>query len=449
MGDATDLRIRFSSGLRGTVALPGDKSLSHRALLIAALAEGQSRIGNCLTAGVTDAMIDCLRELGARIEVGAATTALRAGAGDVAIQGKGLRGFERPSQPLNCRGSATTMRLLAGVLAGQPFPSILDGNDRLRERPMDRVVDPLTAKGAHISSNHGCAPLRFSPSSLSSSSHNLQVASAQVKSAILLAGLFCKGPTVVSEPHTSRDHTERMLRQLGVDIEERIDPEGRHVVVMHDGVTSLPAFEVELLADPSSAAFLLVAGALVRGSEIEIPQVCVNPGRIGLIQVLGNMGASLQIKPNQDRVGPEPAADLLVRSGDLSAVTVEGSTVTSMIDEFPVFAVAATQATGATIVRDAGELRVKESDRIQALCEELSKLGARIEPKPDGFVVHGPVHLKGASVSGRGDHRLAMSLAVAGLVAEGETVVEGWRVIEESFPGFPDLLKSLGADVSW
>jgi len=240
-----------------------------------------------------------------------------------------------------------------------------------------------------------------------------------------------------------------MLRQLGVDIEERIDPEGRHVVVMQDGVTSLPAFDVELLSDPSSAAFLLVAGALVPGSEIEIPRVCVNPGRIGLIQVLGNMGASLHIKPTQDMIGPEPAADLQVRSGDLSAVTVEGSTVTSMIDEFPVFAVAATQATGATIVRDAGELRVKESDRIQALCEELSKLGARIEPMPDGFVVHGPVRLKGASVSGRGDHRLAMSLAVAGLVAEGETVVEGWRVIEDSFPGFPDLLKSLGADVSW
>jgi len=449
MGDATDLRIRFSSRLRGTVALPGDKSLSHRALLIAALAEGRSRIGNCLTAGVTDAMIDCLRALGARIEVGRATAALPAGAAEIAIQGKGLRGFARPSQPLNCRGSATTMRLLAGVLAGQPFPSTLDGNDRLRERPMDRVVEPLTAKGARISSNHGCAPLHFSPSSLSSSSHSLPVASAQVKSAILLAGLFSKGPTVVSEPHTSRDHTERMLRQLGVDIEERIDPEGRHVVVMQDGVTSLPAFDVELLADPSSAAFLLVAGALVRSSEIEIPHVCVNPGRVGLIQVLGNMGASLQVEPTQDATGAEPAADLRVRSGDLSAVTVEGSTVTSMIDEFPVFAVAATQATGATVVRDAGELRVKESDRIQALCEELSKLGARIEPKPDGFVVHGPVQLKGASVSGRGDHRLAMSLAVAGLVAEGETVVEGWRVIEDSFPGFPDLLKSLGADVSW
>ena len=448
MGDATDLRIRFSTELRGTVALPGDKSLSHRALLIAALAEGRSRIGNCLTAGVTDAMIDCLRELGARIEVSSAQ-ALPAGAGDVVIQGKGLRGLARPSQPLNCRGSATTMRLLAGVLAGQPFPSTLDGSDRLRERPMGRVVEPLTAKGAHISSNHGCAPLHFSLSSLSSSSHSLPVASAQVKSALLLAGLFCKGPTVVSEPHTSRDHTERMLRRLGVDIEERVDPEGRHVVVMHDGVTSLPAFDAKLLSDPSSAAFLLVAGALVPGSEIEIPRVCVNPGRIGLIQVLGNMGASLQIKPTQDTIGPEPAADLRVRSGDLSAVTVEGSTVTSMIDEFPVFAVAATQATGATIVRDAGELRVKESDRIQALCEELSKLGARIEPMPDGFVVHGPVRLKGASVSARGDHRLAMSLAIAGLVAEGETVVEGWRVIEDSFPGFPDLLKSLGADVSW
>jgi 3-phosphoshikimate 1-carboxyvinyltransferase len=449
MDDASDLRIRCSSRLRGTVALPGDKSLSHRALLLAALAEGPSRIGNCLTAGVTDAMIDCLRELGARIEVQGFATALPAGAGEVAIRGKGLRGFAQPTRPLDCRGSATTMRLLAGVLAGQPFPSTLDGNDRLRERPMDRVVEPLTEKGARISSNRGCAPLLFSPSSLIPSSHSLSVASAQVKSALLLAGLFCKGTTEVSEPHTSRDHTERMLRQLGVEIEERIDPEGRHVVVMHDGVPSLPPFEVDLLSDPSSAAFLLVAGALVPGSEIEIPQVCVNPGRIGLIQVLGEMGASLRIDPSQNLVGSEPAADLHVRSGDLSAVTVEGSVVTSMIDEFPIFAVAATQAGGATVVKDAGELRVKESDRIQALCEELSKLGARIEPKPDGFVVHGPVQLKGATVSGRGDHRLAMSLAVAGLVADGETVVEGWRVIEDSFPGFPDLLKGLGADVSW
>ena len=449
MAERAQLHIRRSDGLRGTVRLPGDKSLSHRALLLAALADGRSRIRNCLMAGVTEAMIDCTRDLGVDIETDGFSGELGAANSEVVIRGRGLRGFDQPSNPLNCRGSATTMRLLAGVLAGQSFQATLDGNTRLRERPMDRVVDPLTTKGALIRSHHGCAPLRFSPSSLRSSSHILPVASAQVKSALLLAGLFCEGPTVVSEPHTSRDHTERMLRWLGMNVEEWMDAQCRHVVVMRSGVQALSPFDCRLPADPSSAAFMLVAGTLTADSELDVPGVCVNPGRVGLIRMLVRMGADLRLDPIAESDGFEPVADLEIRSARLSAVTVEGSTVTSMIDEFPIFAVAATQASGTTVVKDAGELRLKESDRIQALCEELSRLGARIEARSDGFVVHGPSRLAGASVNARGDHRLAMSLAVAGLIAEGETVVEGWEVMQDSFPGFPQMLQSLGADVSW
>jgi 3-phosphoshikimate 1-carboxyvinyltransferase len=221
------------------------------------------------------------------------------------------------------------------------------------------------------------------------------------------------------------------------------------VVYLHDGVSVLPAFDLRLPADPSSAAFLLVAGTLVPDSRIELPGVCINPGRVGLVDVLTRMGASVRVEPLKESTEWEPVADLQAQTGELKGITIEGAQVTSMIDEFPIFAVAATQASGLTVVKDAAELRVKESDRIQALCEELGKLGARIEPQGDGFVVQGPTRLKGNLVNGRGDHRLAMSLAIAGLVAEGETVVEGWEVIEDSFPGFPATLQRLGADVSW
>ncbi|MEW6136773.1 MAG: 3-phosphoshikimate 1-carboxyvinyltransferase [Thermodesulfobacteriota bacterium] len=448
MAETPRLRIRSSGSLRGIVELSGDKSISHRALLIAALAEGESRVENCLVAGVTEAMIDCLQDLGIQIEL-EASPSLSGGSGRVIVQGRGFRGLSRPNRPLDCRGSATTMRLLAGVLAAQPFPSTLDGNDRLRERPMGRVIKPLIAKGAVISSREDRAPLRFQPGSLRPSSHRLTVASAQVKSALLLAGLLSKGPTAVSEPHTSRDHTERLLRWLGAEIEQRVEPDGRHVVFLHDGVSVLPSFDLKLPADPSSAAFLLVAGTLVPDSRIDLPGVCINPGRVGLVDVLTRMGASVRVEPVKESTEWEPVADLQAQTSELKGITIEGAQVTSMIDEFPIFAVAATQASGLTVVKDAAELRVKESDRIQALCEELGKLGAQIEPQEDGFVVQGPTRLKGNLVNGRGDHRLAMSLAIAGLVAEGETVVEGWEVIEDSFPGFPATLKRLGADVSW
>jgi 3-phosphoshikimate 1-carboxyvinyltransferase len=441
------LKIQPSETLNGVVRLPGDKSLSHRALIFAALAGGVSQIGNCLMANVTQAMIDCLRLLGVEIEVSgdpAGTT----GAANVTLTGRNLVDFIPPSEPLPCRGSATTMRLLAGILAGQRFESTLDGNQRLRMRPMNRIVEPLRAKGAKIDTSNGNAPLTFYPSRLHASEALLPVASAQVKSALLLAGLFSDGPTSVIEPHTSRDHTERMLRSLGLTVEERIHDDGRHEVSIPGGVDSLPPLNLQLASDPSSAAFLVVAGLIVPSAVVTIPRLCLNPGRTGLFEVLISMAADLTIDDRSELNG-EPTGTVKARSCALRGVTVEGPIVTSMIDEFPIFAVAATQAQGVTTVKDAAELRLKESDRIDALAEELNKMGACIETTPDGFVVRGPVKLKGARVNGRGDHRLAMSLAVAGLVAQGETVIDGWEAMNDSFPGFPQLLNELGARVEW
>jgi 3-phosphoshikimate 1-carboxyvinyltransferase len=290
--------------------------------------------------------------------------------------------------------------------------------------------------------------LTFFPSLLTGSETVLSVASAQVKSALLLAGVFSNGPTVVTEPHTSRDHTERMLRSLGVAVEERFYEDGRHEARIPGRVKSLPPLSVKLASDPSSAAFLVVAGLIAPAAEVTIPQLCLNPGRTGLFDVLRLMGADIAVKESSEQHG-EPTGTLRVKSGKLQAVNVEGPPVTRMIDEFPIFAVAATQAHGVTIVRDAAELRLKESDRIDALAEELNKMGAGIETTLDGFIVRGPAQLKGAEVDGRGDHRLAMSLAVAGLVAQGETVIRGWEAMRDSFPDFPQVLRQLGARVEW
>jgi 3-phosphoshikimate 1-carboxyvinyltransferase len=283
---------------------------------------------------------------------------------------------------------------------------------------------------------------------LQPSEHFLQVASAQVKSALLLAGLFSDGLTAVIEPHKSRDHTERMLRGLGVQVTESEDPQGSHRVTVSGAVASLPPLDVQLPSDPSSAAFLVTAGLLVPDSDVEVTNLCLNPGRTGLFDVLRSMGGNLRVNDSSESNG-EPTGTIAVEPGNLFGTTIQGSLVVRMIDEFPILAVAATQARGTTIVRDAEELRVKESDRIESLAEELNKMGAGIETMPDGFTLNGPAKLTGAVVNARGDHRLAMSLAVAGLVAEGETRIEGWEIINDSFPEFPRILKRLGADVQW
>jgi len=406
--------------------------MSHRALLLGALADGTSQARGWLLAGVTQAMLRCVRGLGVAVDL----EPTGAGLAGLTVHGRGLRGWQEPRRTLDCGGSAATMRLLAGALAGQRFTAILDGSPRLRQRPMGRIVDPLRRMGAQIETLGGNAPLTITGRDLRPIDYALPVASAQVKSAILLAGLFAQGQTTVREPGPARDHTERMLGAMGVDV--RIEAPG---IVLTPGQGLAPT-DMAIPGDFSSAAFFLVGGCLVPGSEVLIERVGLNPTRTGLLQVLSAMGADVGAE-NKRTMGGEPVADLLVRWSDLAATEVSGPIVVCMIDEFPALAVAATQARGETAVRDAGELRVKESDRIAAIVGELRKLGATLEEHATGFVVRGPTPLRGAVVDSHADHRLAMALAVAGLIAEGETVITGAECIEDSFPGFEDALRGL------
>ncbi len=422
-----------SPPLRGDLRLPGDKSITHRALLLAGMASGASRLRGLLRAGVTEAMLAALRCLGVDAEF--------LGPDDLLVLGGAWRS---PEAPLDCGNSGTTMRLLLGALAGRPVTATLTGSRRLRQRPMARVVEPLRRMGADIRGNGpaDAPPFTVHGRHLRGAEHHLPVASAQVKSALLLAGLHAEGPTVVVEPGLSRDHTERLLAHLGLALTVERD---RVRLVPDD--RPLPAFDLRVPGDFSSAAFLLVAGALVPGSRVRLEGVGLNPRRLGLLEALREMGAQVETEVVRLEAG-EPVGCVAVTGGGLRATVVEGERAVRMIDEFPVFAVAATQAEGETVVRGAQELRHKESDRIQALAVELRKLGACIEPTADGFIVHGPRRLRGAVVDSHGDHRLAMALAVAGLVAEGETVVEGAEWIGESYPGFAHALRALGAEVT-
>jgi len=426
------LKVRQARRLRGSIQVPGDKSISHRALLLGALADGTSRARGWLVAGVTQAMLRCVRGVGVAVDLQPTGTALA----DLTVHGGGLRGWQAPRRPLDCEGSATTMRLLAGALAGQRFTSILDGSPCLRQRPMGRIVGPLRRMGARIETVRGNAPLTITGGDLQPIDYPLPVSSAQVKSAILLAGLFAQGPTIVREPGPARDHTERMLCAMGADL--CVDG---LAIRLTPGEVLTPT-DINTPGDFSSAAFFVVAGCLVPGSEVLIEGVGLNPRRTGVLEVLWAMGADIGVE-NERTMGSEPVGDLLVRWSELRATEVSGPLVVRMIDEFPVLAVAATRAQGETVVCDAVELRVKESDRIAAIVGELRKLGAQIEERADGFVVQGPTPLWGAVVDSHADHRLAMALAVAGLIAKGETVIRGGECIEDSFPGFEDTLRGL------
>jgi 3-phosphoshikimate 1-carboxyvinyltransferase len=429
-----NLRVRPRRNLRGSATIPGDKSISHRALVLGAIAQGVSHVQGWLPAGVCQAMLDAVRALGVTVEQPAPT--------ELIIHGAGLRGLRPPAGPIDCQGSGATMRMVAGVLAGHPFTSTLDGHAGLRRRPMERVAAPLREMGATIETHDGCPPLTITGGKLHGIDYAMPVASAQVKTAILLAALYAEGATVVHEPGPSRDHTERMLRAQGVDVKLHDNT----ITLVPPGSQPLAPCSLNVPADFSSAAFPLVAALLVPGGDLYLESIGVNSTRTGLLDVLRAMGAEIAWL-NQAEQGGEPVADLLVRSGELRGVEVEGDTVVRMIDEFPILAVAATQAQGETVVRDARELRVKESDRIAAVVGELRKLGASVEERDDGFVVQGPTRLRGAPVHSHGDHRLAMALVVAGLVAEGETVVEGTEAIDESFPSFVDLMRGLGAEI--
>ena len=427
------LTIQPGHPLRGRIRAPGDKSISHRALLFGALAEGSGPINGFLPSGDCLATLGCLQALGIRVEVHDATT--------LTVYGRGLHGLQAPKAPLNCVRSGTTMRLLAGILAGQAFESTLTGDPQLLRRPMRRIVEPLRQMGAVIEATDGHGPLTVRGRRLHGWEHALAVASAQVKSALLLAGLYADGPTTICQPGPARDHTERMLAAMGAGIVTAgLD------VTLTPGA-SLAPLTLTVPGDISSAAFPLIAATLVPGSALTVEGVGINPTRTGLLDVLRAMGAEIAAG-NVREEGGEPVGDLTVRASGLVGVEVRGDTVVRMIDEFPVFAVAATQAWGTTVVRDAAELRVKETDRVAAVVAELQALGAAIEPLPDGFIVAGPTPLRGGIVDSHGDHRLAMALAVAGLIAEGEVVIHNAACIGDSFPGFVALMQDLGAEIS-
>jgi len=446
-----DLLIHPSGPLRGSLTVPGDKSITHRALMLAALADGDTTIEGWVPAEVCLATLRCMQALGAEVEeTGSA----------LHVKGKGLSGLTEPADVLHCAGSGTTIRLLAGLVAGQPFTTVLTGTDPLRRRPMGRVAEPLRLMGATVLGRDGgrLPPLTIRGGNLRGIEYRLPVASAQVKSAILLAGLFAQGETVIHEPGPSRDHTERMLRRFGV----RVDSDGPTVRLTGGQRLSAPDESghgwgtlLTIPGDFSSAAFPLTAGVLVPGSDIRLNGSGFNPTRTGLFDLLLSMRADVGLlhtetrswDPTDDAL--EPTADLLARGSELRGVEVGGDLVVRAIDEFPIFAVAATQAAGRTVLRDAAELRVKESDRIATVATELRKMGADIEEHPDGMTVRGPTKLHGATVECHRDHRLAMALAVAALVADGPTTVRGAEAIDDSFPGFVEAMQALGAPIAW
>lgn len=424
--------------LTGTVTVPGDKSISHRAVMLGALAQGTSAVRGWLPAGDTIATLDIMRTLGARITIDRHTHM----AWHLTIEGQGLTGLQEPGGPLNCQNAGTCMRLLAGIMVGQSFASVLDGSQQLRRRPMGRIVKPLRQMGAVVEAVDDRAPLHFRPARLSGIDYRLPVASAQVKSAILLAGLYADGATRVMEPGPTRDHTERLLQAMGVPVVK----DGSWITMPLARDRRLRPLDLDVPGDLSSAAFLLVAASITPHSRMTIQGVGQNKTRTGLQEILYAMGA--EIAPAGQRVtGGEPVADLSVKFDELQATTISGETVIRAIDEFPIWAVAATQAAGESQLRDAAELRVKEVDRISLVATELSKMGGHIVEQPEGMIVSGPTRLQGARVDSHGDHRLGMALAVAGLVATGETTVEDAGCIADSFPGFVDVMKSLGADL--
>jgi 3-phosphoshikimate 1-carboxyvinyltransferase len=408
-------------GLAGRIRLPADKSVSHRAAILAALAEGDSEIVGFSDAADPQSTLTCLRALGVEITERA---------DDLIIHGRGLHGLEAPSAPLDCGNSGTTMRLLAGALAGQPFESALTGDASLSARPMARVATPLRQMGADLTLTSGHAPIHIAGRSLRGIEYEPPVASAQVKSCVLLAGLFAEGTTTVIEPVPSRDHTERML---GLDVFEM----GAKRFISVEGGRTVPPGPWIVPRDFSAAAFFLVAGAVVSHSHIEMKSVGLNPTRSALLDVLRAMGADIAVR-NERTHGREPLGDLTVQNegGGLHSVTVGGSLIPNLIDEIPILAVAAACAEGRTEIRDAAELRVKETDRLAATAEFLTAMGAAVEELKDGLVIDGGRPLHGATVESHGDHRIAMAAAVAALVATGETTILGADCVAVSFPDF-------------
>jgi 3-phosphoshikimate 1-carboxyvinyltransferase len=418
------LRIERASLFRGRFTLPGDKSISHRAAILGAMARGETRIRNYSSAADCASTLACLRGLGVEIR--------REGA-DVVIDGRGVEAWRAPSAVLDAENSGSTIRMLAGALAGRPFRAVLTGDDSLRRRPVERVAVPLRRMGATVLTTDGRPPMTVDGGRLRGLVHELPVASAQVKTAVLLAGLQAEGTTTVREPAPSRDHTERMLPVFGAAVErDALAASIRGPALLRGAVVAVPG-------DASSAAFLVVAALVRPDSEVRLDGVLLSPTRSAFLDVLRQMGADVETR--LEATFPEPTGTIVARSSRLHGTAVDPALVPSLVDEVPALAAAAAFAEGTFTVTGAAELRVKESDRIRALAEGLGALGARVRELPDGLVVEGGAPLRGGRVRSHGDHRIAMALSVAALGAEGATEVEGAECVAVSFPGFYALLE--------
>jgi len=415
--------------LKGVMKVPGDKSISHRAVMLGSIAHGKTVIDGLLTGDDCLSTIDCFRKLGVEIHLN----------GDhVEINGKGLEGLQEPNEVLDVGNSGTTIRLMLGILSSVPFHITVIGDESIAKRPMGRVTIPLKEMGAKIDGRKEgkFTPLSVRGGGLKGIDFTSPVASAQVKSAILLAGLFAEGNTSVTEPEASRDHTERMLQEFGGSVQT----DGLKKTIR--GKQTLKGTSINVPGDISSAAFFLVAGAIIPNSEITIKNVGINPTRTGILDILTNMGADITIHNVNENV-MEPFADITIRSSKLKGVEISGDIIPRLIDEIPILALAATQAEGVTIIKDAAELKVKETNRIDTVVDELKKLGANIEATEDGMKIYGKSSLHGAEVSSHGDHRIGMMLAIASCLVSGETHIQNKEAITISYPGFFEQLEEL------
>ncbi len=424
-----------ATALRGEVSVPGDKSISHRSVILGALAKGKTKISGFLAAA------DCRKTAQSLVAMGVKIDNL--GQDDMVVHGVGLRGLCDSGEVLDLGNSGTGMRLLMGVLAGQNFTTTLTGDESLRRRPIDRIAIPLAQMGIKVTGQgERCTPpVTIYGGQPQAITYHTPMASAQVKSAVLLAGLYADGTTTVIEPGPSRDHTERMLAAFGAEI--TLDELQVSVV----GSPELRGQEIVVPGDFSSAAFLLTAGLLAPDSQVTVRNVLLNPTRTGLLDILQRMGAEVEVA-NRRQVGGEERGDITASTSELVATEVGGDEIPRTLDEVPILALLATQAEGQTVIRDAAELRVKESDRLATTTKMLRAFGAQVEEQPDGLVITGPTRLHGATVNSYGDHRIAMTAAIAGLIVAGETVVEDTACIDTSFPGFIDLVGRLGGEIS-
>ena len=419
--------IKAMGELKGEVQIPGDKSISHRAVMLGSIARGTTEISHFLNGADCLSTIHCFQKMGIEIEQSKDL---------VLVHGRGLRGLKAPRGILDTGNSGTTTRLICGILSGQNFSSVLSGDDSLNSRPMKRIMDPLNQMGARITSiqDNNCAPLRIEPGTLHGIRYVSPVASAQVKSSVLLAGLYADSPVSVTEPVLSRNHTELMLGSFGADISPELHADGSATASVSP-CAELYGQKIQVPGDISSAAYFIAAGLLVPGSRLLVKNVGINPTRAGFLEICRKMGADISYLNRQSQ-GGEETADLLVTPKPLTGTVIEGAVIPSLIDEIPILAVMAAFAEGTTVIRDAAELKVKETNRIQTVTENLLAMGAEIIPTEDGMIIHGTGALKGTQIQSHLDHRIAMAFSVAALAAEGTTTILDSQCVDVSYPGF-------------